>query len=458
MRLSLSCVLAVSLWGCATTRGAPESAPPAESSASAAHAPAALPFIENDYPRALEEARKRGLPLFVDTWAPWCHTCRSMRAYVFTDAALARHAGRFVWLEVDTDRPDSAPFLEKYPVEFWPTFFILDPRQEKALVRFAGSATVPQLEKLFEDGERAYQGGAQGPEALLARGDALYGEGKAAEAADVLGQALAEAPADWSRRGRALESLLVAQHGAKRHEACARAALAELPRVPKSASWANAAGMGLSCALQLPAEAPGAAELLAAMEEKAREALSPALAMPADDRSGVYELLVEARSHAKDEAGAKALARQWLGFLEAEAARAPTPDARSVFDSHRMSAALVLGEPQLAVPALEQSEKDLPGDYNPPARLANLYRRLGRLDDALAASTRALEKVQGGRRLRVLSERAEIHLARGERDAAVGTLEQALSYAKSLSAVQAPPRMVAVLEKKLAEVKAAGAR
>lgn len=31
----------------------------------------ALPFIEDDYPRALAEARTRKLPLFVDSWAPW---------------------------------------------------------------------------------------------------------------------------------------------------------------------------------------------------------------------------------------------------------------------------------------------------------------------------------------------------------------------------------------------------
>ena len=176
--------------------------------------------------------------------------------------------------------------------------------------------------------------------------------------------------------------------------------------------------------------------------------------MPADDRSGVYELLVEARQQAKDTEGAKALAARWLSFLEAEAARAPTPEARTVFDSHRMLAALVLGEPMRAVPALEQSEKDLPGDYNPPARLANLYRQLGRLDDALAASGRALEKVEGGRRLRVMSERADIQLARGERDAALRTLEDALAYARTLSPAQAPPASVARLEKKLAELQA----
>jgi hypothetical protein len=31
----------------------------------------ALPFIEDDYPRALAEARVRKVPLFVDSWAPW---------------------------------------------------------------------------------------------------------------------------------------------------------------------------------------------------------------------------------------------------------------------------------------------------------------------------------------------------------------------------------------------------
>ena len=31
----------------------------------------ALPFIEDDYPKALAEARAKKLPIFVETWAPW---------------------------------------------------------------------------------------------------------------------------------------------------------------------------------------------------------------------------------------------------------------------------------------------------------------------------------------------------------------------------------------------------
>jgi hypothetical protein len=30
-----------------------------------------LPFIQDDYARALAEARARKLPLFIEAWAPW---------------------------------------------------------------------------------------------------------------------------------------------------------------------------------------------------------------------------------------------------------------------------------------------------------------------------------------------------------------------------------------------------
>jgi len=30
-----------------------------------------LPFIPDDYPAGLAQARERDLPIFVETWAPW---------------------------------------------------------------------------------------------------------------------------------------------------------------------------------------------------------------------------------------------------------------------------------------------------------------------------------------------------------------------------------------------------
>ena len=65
MRTHVASLLVVGLLACTTSRTqAPE--PQA-----AAHEGAALPFIEDDYARALAEAQAKGVPLFVDTWAPW---------------------------------------------------------------------------------------------------------------------------------------------------------------------------------------------------------------------------------------------------------------------------------------------------------------------------------------------------------------------------------------------------
>ena len=30
-----------------------------------------LPFIEDDFPKAMAEARAKKLPIFVEAWAPW---------------------------------------------------------------------------------------------------------------------------------------------------------------------------------------------------------------------------------------------------------------------------------------------------------------------------------------------------------------------------------------------------
>jgi hypothetical protein len=33
--------------------------------------PSGLPWIEDDYARALSAARSKGVPMFVEAWAPW---------------------------------------------------------------------------------------------------------------------------------------------------------------------------------------------------------------------------------------------------------------------------------------------------------------------------------------------------------------------------------------------------
>jgi tetratricopeptide (TPR) repeat protein len=373
-----------------------------------------------------------------------------MRAFVFTDRALARRAGQFVWLSIDTERPGNAPFLTKYPVEAWPSFFVLDSESGRAVLRWVGGATVGQVQKILEDGGAAVRGKGRGVEEILARADSLYGQGKNAEAVVQYRDALERAPAKWPRYGRAVESLLFALQRVHDEKRCAETAREAFPRLARTPSAANVAGSGLDCAVKLKPEDPARAQLVAALAADAREVLSaPRREIAADDISSVYESLASEREAARDEEGKKRVLSERAAFLEGEAARAKNPDARAVFDSHRLETYLDLGEPERAIPMLEASERDLPDDYNPPARLAVACKAAGRYDEALAASDRALSRAYGPRKIGILQTRADIYAAKGDRASARRTLEETLRYAESLPAGQRSEKTIAMVKKKL---------
>ena len=58
--------------------------------AAAPKAPVSGPtFIEDDYAKALKTAKAGKKLLFVDAWAPWCHSCVAMKEQVFTNIDTA---------------------------------------------------------------------------------------------------------------------------------------------------------------------------------------------------------------------------------------------------------------------------------------------------------------------------------------------------------------------------------
>jgi tetratricopeptide (TPR) repeat protein len=360
-----------------------------------------------------------------------------MKAHVLSDAHLVKQAGRFVWLSVDAERERNAAFLEKFPTSGYPTFLVIDPAGEQPLLRWYGSATAQQLLRLLDDALVAQRAaGGEGPEAALAGADRLNAAGKAAEAAGAYREALARGGPSWSRRPRAVESLVAALMAADRSEDCAAAALELGPGLPPGSSRAWALANGLSCALDAEGRPPWAAP--------ARERLTPlvlgASRLPdllTDDRAGILEVLSRAREEAGDERGAREAALRLWRLLEAEARRAPSAELRASLDSYRVGAALSLRDPARAVPALRASEKALPGDYNPPYRLAILYREMGRHRDAAAAADRALAKAYGPRKLRVYDVKASIQEAQGDRAGLEATLAEAAAFAAALPEAQA---------------------
>lgn len=342
--------------------------------------PFALEFIDDDYPRALALAKSKNVPLFVDVWAPWCHTCLSLRAYVFRDPSLARFSSKFVWAAIDSEKASNAPFVDAHPLEAWPTLFVIDPVTEKVTVKWEGGATVKELSSLLDDAVA----------------------GKSAPPIDAK----------------------ITEVGKTDKAACVALARQHLPSLPKGTTRANVALAGLDCAKDTP-DATFFADALTTI------VIDPGDPILADDRSALYEVLIEHRKATGDLNGAKTLARAWIGFLEAEAGKATDAAARTVFDSHRMTAYVAVGEPARAIPMLEESERDFPTDYNPPARLAKIYHLLGRGKEARVAVDRALGKAYGPRKMRILALKADIARAAGDTKTERTSLDDAIALGAS---------------------------
>ncbi len=376
-----------------------------------------------------------------------------MRAFVFTDQALAKHAGQFVWLSIDTEKAKNAAFSKKYPIRAWPSLYIIDPAREKIALRWVGGATVPQLEKLFADGTKAVKGAGAGSATLLAKADALYGDGRYVEAGEAYRKTLESLPAKDPQYTRAVEALLFCYQAQHKDSECAAFARERIASVKGTNTFASLAGSGLDCSLGLPETDPARAGGIAAFTKDVRAALDdPALRLAADDRSALYSSLFDERDDAKDAAGAKKIADAWADELAADAARAATPEQRTSLDPDRLGALTAANRLDEAIPMLQQSAKDFPQDYNPPARLAHVYLLLKRYGEALAESDKALALVYGPRRIRVLSERADIQKAGGDRAAARKTLEEAVTFADGLPEGQRSEQQIVALRRKLDEI------
>ncbi|HSB63654.1 MAG TPA: tetratricopeptide repeat protein [Thermoanaerobaculia bacterium] len=375
-----------------------------------------------------------------------------MRAFVFTDKALGRQAGRFVWLSINTEKRENAAVLAKYPIQASPTLFVLDPMAEKVVLKYVGAATASQLQRILDDGARAAGYGPDGrkPDETLAKADALYSAGRNQDAAEAYREALKGMATSSPSYPRTVESLLYALSASHQPETCAAVAREAFPHLKASPSAANVAASGLDCALELDEKLPARPALVSDLTAAAEQVLhGTRKGLAADDVSGLFLTLAAQRDSAGDAAGKKKVLEELASYLEGEAAKAKTAEGRAAFDPHRITAYLELGQPERGIPMLEASERDFPDDYNPPARLALAYRAMKKYDDALAASDRALARSYGPRKLVILQARARIYADKGDPQAARKTLEEALAWAAALPKEQVSERQVAALKKQL---------
>src|SRR5258705_6203202 len=183
-----------------------------------------------------------------------------MKAFVFTDQALTSEAGRFVWLEIDTEKSKNAAIRKRLNIAALPTFFVVDPADEKIVMRVIGGMNIAQLQKMLADGKALTGGGAlaggSAADAALAKAERLNGEGDDAAAAPAYLEAVKLAPADWPSYGRAVESAMWSLSQIDSNAAAVALAKDALSRLSKGISFANVAASGLGSALALPEATP----------------------------------------------------------------------------------------------------------------------------------------------------------------------------------------------------------
>lgn len=365
------------------------------------------------------------------------------------DPTLARLAGRFVWLELDFDKPENQGFVARHDVTYTPSLYVLDPADERPTATHFGGMTLPELNRFLDQGERAVKGRPRAPaDAALARGDEMLGRGRPADAVAAYREALRLIEPGGPERTRAVRALVSALSTGAEWRACAETAAAEAHAMAREATFASVVLSGLTCANQGGA-APWAEPARRTLEPPAAEAVALATALR-DDRFQLYQQLMHAAESRGDTDTVARWGGRWLDEIEATVPA--SDDERTALDIARVDAVSILGTPARALPALEASERAMPDNYNASLRLAQVATAAKRYDEALAACERGLAHVTGPiGRTWVLETKAEALIGRGEAAAARRVLEEALRSAHTIGASRVRDGNIRRITRALAE-------
>jgi Flp pilus assembly protein TadD/thiol-disulfide isomerase/thioredoxin len=391
-------------------------------------------FIHDDLATATALALAEQKLLFVDAWAPWCHTCLSMQHGVLDTAALGAFADRVVFAAVDTDRPVNASFLKAHPVSLWPTFFVLDPKLPDGppLAMHPGSMSLPATLAFVQDAVARHQAHTPQPaDVALARAHAALADGAIDGAVAAFDDALATIGVDDPRRGDVVLAAAWARVKSFDPAGCVRFIEAHHDEVAGGAAF-DLQGALLACVDKLTDSAQQRRLRNQARVDLQALITSPPAGAAVDDRADGMATLAELEATLGNPDGAEAMHAQRLRLLDDAVAKTTTEQQAQVHDYARMNSLFALGRGAEAVTLLQARAAAIPDDYEPRARLASALFRLQRFDEARVAIDDAIRLSYGPRRLRYLLLKADIDTARADLPAARAALQAVVDYGAAL--------------------------
>lgn len=130
-----------------------------------------IAFREGNWNEILKQAKKEKKMVFVDCYTSWCGPCKMLAKNVFTQDSVADFYNRkFVCVKIDMEKGEGPELAKRYEVAAYPTLLYIDAAGElkhcvtgymlsEALIgngkiALAGEATLEELQKRYEAGER----------------------------------------------------------------------------------------------------------------------------------------------------------------------------------------------------------------------------------------------------------------------------------------------------------------
>jgi thioredoxin 1 len=84
-------------------------------------------FIEEDWNKALEQAKTEKKLVFVDIYATWCGPCKMLKKNTFSDEAAAKFFNEnFINVSVDGEKGVGPELAEKFAIQGYPSLIVTD--------------------------------------------------------------------------------------------------------------------------------------------------------------------------------------------------------------------------------------------------------------------------------------------------------------------------------------------